>query len=158
MDGTCDVPGCTNETYMGWQPLTESRGKQICEQHWTRHKDPNDDFDVFDVFGFRRPAAIRKPMPKKDIPQRAPEPGRVVCMQPVVKPELPQDRPDCHEPAKPEPQGVPAGDTPSGCKACGAEREAGHTYCQSCAQGRKRQAHQQRQKRYREKHIQAVKA
>ena len=23
MNGTCDVPGCTNRTYMGWRPLDQ---------------------------------------------------------------------------------------------------------------------------------------
>jgi len=56
MDGSCDVKGCTNETYMGWRPLTERLGKQICEGHWNRHKDPGDGFSLFEAFGFRRPA------------------------------------------------------------------------------------------------------
>ena len=39
---------------MGWRPLTERLGKQICEYHWLRHKDPQDSFDLFDAFGFRK--------------------------------------------------------------------------------------------------------
>jgi len=64
--GSCDVSGCQRETYMGWRPLTESRGRQICEYHWNRHKDETDGFDLFDEFKFRRPAGIRKPVPKKE--------------------------------------------------------------------------------------------
>jgi len=44
MDGSCDVRECTQPTFMGWRPLTERLGKQICEGHWHRHKDPADIF------------------------------------------------------------------------------------------------------------------
>ena len=67
MDGTCNAKGCTQPTFMGWRPLTERLGRQICEGHWRRHKDPNDDFDLFEAFGFRRPTGIRKPVAKKEI-------------------------------------------------------------------------------------------
>ena len=42
--GFCDIPGCEELTYMGWRPLTEAIGRQICEDHWCRHKDCDDDF------------------------------------------------------------------------------------------------------------------
>jgi len=71
MDGLCDVEGCGKATYMGWRPLTESRGRQICEEHWLRHKDPQDSFDLFETFGFRRPVWIRKPIAKKNVPRCA---------------------------------------------------------------------------------------
>jgi hypothetical protein len=44
MDESCDVPGCTQPTIMGWQPLTEPLGKQISEGYWRRHKEPADIF------------------------------------------------------------------------------------------------------------------
>ncbi len=153
MDGTCDVPGCTNETYMGWQASAESRGKQICEPHWNRHKDPNDSFNLWDAFGFRKPAGVNRPAPKpiteKPLPQLALEPdrGRVVFTEPDVTPEPPQKEPDRPEPQKPELQPIPAPGKPAGCKACGAEREAGHTFCQKCSRNRKAKSNRQRRMR-----------
>ena len=37
MDGLCDVKGCQGLPCSGWRPLTERRGRKICEQHWRRH-------------------------------------------------------------------------------------------------------------------------
>jgi len=56
MDGLCDVKGCSRATYISWRPLTERRGRQICEYHWNRHKDKKDGFDLYEAFGFKRPA------------------------------------------------------------------------------------------------------
>ena len=110
---------------MGWRPLTERLGKQICESHWTRHKDPADPFNLWDVFGFRKPAGMQKPGAKS------------AAQKDVLRFRRRMDTLCCRQ--------------------CGGGREAGHTYCQSCARGRRQQAHQQRQRRYREKHIQAIK-
>ena len=63
--GMCDVPGCTEQTYMGWRPLTEKISRQVCEQHWRRHKDKHDSFDLFELFGFVRPAGMPESIPKK---------------------------------------------------------------------------------------------
>ena len=65
MDGTCDVSGCTREIYMGWRPLTERQGRQICEYHWRKHRDPEDSFDLFDAFGFRRPVGLPRTVAKR---------------------------------------------------------------------------------------------
>ncbi|MHC4580238.1 MAG: hypothetical protein ACYS14_02195 [Planctomycetota bacterium] len=67
MDGLCDAKGCSGQTYMGWRPLTERVGRKICEQHWRRHRDPQDSFDLFEEFGFRRPEGLPKPVPKRQI-------------------------------------------------------------------------------------------
>jgi hypothetical protein len=73
MFGLCDVKKCSEPTFMGWRPLTEPRGRQICEYHWLRHWDEKDGFDLYDEFKFRRPARIRKPVVKslvqKDVPR-----------------------------------------------------------------------------------------
>ena len=53
MDGRCDVPGCEQPTYMGWRPLNEPLGRQVCEGHWLRHKDNNDSFELYTAFGLR---------------------------------------------------------------------------------------------------------
>ena len=68
MDGSCDLKGCTGQTFMGWRPLGDplSSGRKICEQHWRRHKDQQDSFDLFEVFRFKRPAEVAKPVPKRD--------------------------------------------------------------------------------------------
>ena len=38
---SCKVPGCTNETYMGWAPIGEQNGKQICRGGRRRWRDSN---------------------------------------------------------------------------------------------------------------------
>jgi hypothetical protein len=155
---------------MGWRPLTERLGKQICEGHWLRHKDPNDSFNLWDAFGFRRPAGIQKPIVRGHLAGPAfapPKPNEQVREEPKAEPEPPREKPNCHEPdqpprlstrveaaGKPGPQTVPAIEKPSGCKACGAEREAGHSYCQECAQRRRKTTRRQAQSRYwRKQHI-----
>ena len=83
MDGSCDVPRCTNETYLGWRPLTEPKGKQVCEYHFRWHDDPAESFNLWDAFHFRRPAKIKKPTTKKYVPRcacgRERLPGRRFC-------------------------------------------------------------------------------
>jgi len=61
--GSCDVSGCQRATYMGWRPLTERRGRQICEYHWRQHQDKQDSFDLLESFGFRRPPQAPKTEP-----------------------------------------------------------------------------------------------
>ena len=121
MDGSCDVTGCTEQTYMGWRPLTERLGRKICEQHWRRHKDEQDSFDLFEEFGFKRPAGITKPKVKKDI-----------------------DRCACGREHKPK----PVKGKVSGCRDCGGQREPGHSYCKKCGQKRKAQSNRRRQQRH----------
>jgi len=129
MNGTCDVPGCTNKTYMGWRPLSEPKGKQICEYHWNLHKVGG--FDLFEAFGFRRPAG----RPGRRIQDGSP---RCACSRalPSVKPVV-----------KAEPKPEPVRGNPSGCKACGAERQAGHIFCPTCSQQRKAESNRQRRMR-----------
>ena len=64
---SCDVTECNGQTFMGWRPLTERMGRKICEQHWRRHKDQQDSFDLFEEFGFRRPVGVPKQVTKKDV-------------------------------------------------------------------------------------------
>jgi len=56
MDGLCDLKGCRGLPLLGWRPLTEQIGRQICEYHWRRHRDEKDSFDLFEAFNFKRPA------------------------------------------------------------------------------------------------------
>jgi len=153
MDGFCDVPGCTNETYMGWRPLTERQGKQICEEHWNLHK--VGDFDLFEAFGFRRPAGIRKPVAKKEVARcacgRERLPGRRLCTKCAEQRERDRKKRAYHE-RKNRPQQKPVEqELMLRCQACGAEREPGHTYCPKCAERRKKMTRRQAQSRYRGK-------
>ena len=68
---SCDVTGCSGQTYMGWRPLTEPIGRQVCEYHWRRHKDAQDSFDLFEAFGFRMPERALKSKLRKDTVLRA---------------------------------------------------------------------------------------
>jgi hypothetical protein len=121
MDGLCDVPGCRRQTFMGWRPLTERMGRKICEQHWRRHKDQQDSFDLFEAFGFKRPAGIPKPKVKKDIASYAS--GR-------------------------EREPKPVKGKVSGCRDCEQSRESDHRYCEKCGNRRKAESNRTRQRRY----------
>ncbi|MFH1718251.1 MAG: hypothetical protein ABIF19_12935 [Planctomycetota bacterium] len=153
--GFCDVAGCAGETYMGWRPLTEPRGKQVCEYHWLRHKDPNDDFDLFEAFGFRRPAGIRKSVAKKEVARcacgRERLPGRKLCTDCAQERERQRKKRAYHKRKEPQPEPV-EGKRPK-CKGCGGPREAGHTYCEKCAERRRITVHRQAQGRYRRKDV-----
>lgn len=69
MNELCDVNGCQSLPLLGWRPLTERLGRQICEYHWHRHRDKKDSFDLFDTFKFRRPVGIRKSGAQKYVPR-----------------------------------------------------------------------------------------
>jgi len=161
MDGSCDVKGCTQPTYMGCRPLTERLGKQICEGHWLRHKDPQDSFDLFDAFGFRRPAGVRKltakPLAEKHLPRcacgRELLPGRRFCTACAQERERRRKREAYHE--RKSRQEEPAEQEPMlWCRQCGVERSPGHTYCPKCAERRRKITRRQAQGRYwRKQHI-----
>jgi hypothetical protein len=151
MYGTCDVPGCTNKTYMGWRPVTERLGRQICEYHWLRHKDPNDDFNLFDAFSFRRAAGIRKSAAKKEIARcacgRERLPRCKFCTDCAQERERQRKREVYYKRKNLEPEPVEQRHTPL-CAECGGPREPGHRYCQKCGERHKRIFHRRRQSRY----------
>jgi len=159
MDGTCDVKGCTEPTFVGWRPLTERLGRQVCEYHWRRHQDPDDDFDLFEAFGFRRPAGLRKP-PAKDVPRcacgRERLPGRKFCTDCAEERERQRKKEAYHERKKPEPQPVPVEDEGPRCGDCAEPREAGHRYCSKCAQKREKQSNRERRRRSYRKSLKRV--
>jgi len=68
--GVCDARDCEDKTFKGWRPLNEPQenGKQLCKRCWARHVDPNDEFDLFDEFGFKRP----RPKQRKELVQVSP--------------------------------------------------------------------------------------
>jgi len=155
--GSCDVSGCQRETYMGWRPLTESRGRQICEYHWRRHCDEKDSFDLFDEFKFRRPLGIRKPIAKKDVHRcscgRERLPGHKFCNVCAEERERQRKRQAYHKRKNPEPEPIVQEDILQ-CRACGGPREPGYTYCSECAKHRKTMTRRQAQSRYwRKQHI-----
>ena len=124
MDSICDVKGCQGLPLLGWRPLTERIGRKVCEQHWRRHQDKQDGFDLFEAFNFQRPArAPRRPVKT--------ETHRCDCGR-----ELQSG----HKQQKPVKGRI--------CKSCGAERRPGHTYCDNCARDRQLQANRERQKQH----------
>ena len=146
MNGFCDVPGCTDETYMGWRPLTERMGKQICQGHWNRHEDKTDDFSLFDVFGFKRPEQrITRPVQK--------EPSLYILNQVLASEPQPATphRPEETTAGSFDPFDPSIKNRDSGCRACGGEREPGFTYCSACGRERKRRSNQARQRRHRQR-------
>ena len=146
----CDVAGCTRRVLLGWRPLTERRGRQICEYHWLRHKDETDSFDLFDEFKFRRALGIWKPVLKKHIPRctcgRALDAGHRFCAICAKERERLRKKRAYHERKHAEPKPIVRDDTPR-CRACREPRKPGHTYCDKCAEKRKKQSNRERRRR-----------
>jgi hypothetical protein len=160
MDGICDVNGCDEPTFMGWRPLTERRGRQICEQHWRRHLDEKDSFDLYDAFKFRRPE--HKPRRPIQMETRRCGCGRELlaghrfCAICAKERERRRKKRAYHERKNPKPEQVEQENTLR-CKQCGRERKAGYTYCSECAKHRKTMTRRQAQSRYwRKRHKVAV--
>ena len=151
MDGSCDVPGCNRQTFMGWRPLTEKIGRKICECHWDRHRDQQDSFDLFEAFGFRRPAGIPKQVTKKDVARcgcgRELEPGRKFCTACAAVRERQRKKQYYHEEKNRRAQPTVEEDALP-CKQCNGARLPGHRYCQKCAERRKKITRRRAQSRY----------
>ncbi|MBN2315932.1 MAG: hypothetical protein JXM79_18545 [Sedimentisphaerales bacterium] len=151
-DGHCDIPGCEGHTYMGWRPKTEQRGYQICKSHALRHRDPGEDFDLFDVFGLKRPTGTQKSAAKKDVAYcaggRERLPGHKLCTVCADNRERQRKKLSYHKRKnRPQPESVkkqPA----LRCADCGAKRERSHTYCPKCGKVRRKQSNRVRQKRH----------
>jgi hypothetical protein len=151
MDGYCDVKGCTQPTFMGWRPLTERLGRQVCEYHWLRHKDPQDSFDLFDAFGFTRPVRIPRPAAKKEVGRcacgRERLRGRKFCTECAAERERQRKREAYHK-RKNGSQQEPAEQAETRrCRDCGEPRQAAHTYCLKCTQRREKQSNRERRRR-----------
>lgn len=119
----CHVPKCTEQTFMGWKPDTAPRGHQICEGHWKRHLDAQDSFDLFEAFGFERPAGVAKLVL-----------GVKKSSDPLVLEEFPARKPSARR-----------------CRDCGDPREPGHRYCDPCGEKRKAESNRKRQQRHYER-------
>jgi len=135
---------------MKW-PLTERIGRKICKHHWRRHQNKQDSFDLFEVFGFRRPLGIRKSVPKKKSARcacgRERLPGRKFCTECATERERIRKKQAYHE-RKTRPQQEPTLQTHiRQCRDCGQPREAGHSYCSKCAEKREKQSNRERRRR-----------
>jgi len=158
MNRLCDVKGCRSLPLLGWRPLTERLGRQICEYHWRRHKDEKDSFDLFDEFKFRRSAGIPKPVAKKDVPRCACGgeliPGRRLCTVCATERERQRKRQHYHDKKKSQAEHATTKESTLQCKQCGGPRLTDHIYCSKCAKRRKTVARRQAQSRYwRKQHI-----
>jgi len=147
--GSCDVSGCQRETYLGWRPLTERRGRKICEYHWHRHQDKQDSFDLFDAFGFRRPPQAPKPEPSA---KPACNCGREITQRhkfcDVCAAERKRQRNKQYYHGKKDHQAEPIKESSLKCKQCGGPRLPGHSYCQKCSQRRSKQSNRERQRQH----------
>ena len=151
MDGLCDVKGCKSLPLLGWRPLTERRGRQICEFHWRRHLDEKDSFDLYDEFKFRRPEGLPKPAAKKHVYccacGRELLPRRRFCTICAKERERLRKKRAYHERKNPKPEPIVKEDIKQ-CKVCGGTRKPGCTYCPKCSRERQRQANRERQRRH----------
>ena len=123
MFGRCDVIDCNGVTFMGWRPLTERIGRQICRYHWNGHKSGG--FDLFKAFNLQRPACV----PRQHVKT---ETRRCDCSRALQ---------NGHEQEKPK---ATKGRV---CKSCGVERRPGYTYCDNCGKKRKTESNRQRRRR-----------
>jgi hypothetical protein len=155
MDGLCDVKECKQPTFMGWRPLTERRGRQICEYHWRQHRDKQDSFDLFDKFKFRRPVGLRKPVARKHVPRcacgREITPGHKFCDACAAERERLRKKQYYHN--KKKSQVEPVEENTLRCKQCGGSRLPGYSYCQKCSQRRSNQSNRERQRRHYSKSV-----
>ena len=151
MNGLCDVNGCTRETYMGWRPLTERQGRQICEYHWRRHRDPEDSFDLFEAFGFERTVGLPRQVAKIEIPLcscgRERKPRCRLCAECAAERERQRKKRYYHDRKNRPAQPVIVENTLR-CRECGDARLPGHTYCEKCADRRKKMTRRRAQSSY----------
>lgn len=150
MYGLCDVKGCQSLPLLGWRPLTERRGRKICEKHWRRHLDEKDSFDLFDEFKFRRPEGISKPVVKKPARCACGQerlPGRRFCTVCAAERERQRKKRAYHERKNLQKQSIEQ-ENILRCRHCGQQRKPGYTYCSDCAKRRGKQSNRERQRRH----------
>jgi hypothetical protein len=146
-NGLCDVAGCDEKTLMGWRPHTVSQeyGRQICRDHWEKHKDQRDSFSLFKAFGYPRPAAAKiKPAEQLSVATcacgRALLPKRRFCAVCATKRERDRKR-EWQRQSKSQPViEAPVGPK---CQRCDNQREPGRVYCGPCAKIRERERRRQ---------------
>jgi len=156
-NGLCDMKGCQSLPLLGWRPLSERIGRKICEQHWRRHLDEKDSFDLYDEFKFKRPVRKHKPAVTKEVPRcvcgRELQSGHRFCAICAKERERQRKRRAYHERKNQQQQTLEDNNTLR-CKQCVKERKPGYTYCPECAKHRKTITRRQAQSRYwRKQHI-----
>jgi len=167
--GICDVKECQRKTYMGWRPLTERIGRQVCKRHWDRHKNKNDRFNLFDALGF--PESAKLPTENKDFihqrgakPEKRPrlcvcgeelQPGHRLCKKCAAERERQRKREYQRKKRVGKAQYLTDDSVIEKdairCEGCGKERPPGHTYCEKCAERQKRKSNRERQRKYRKR-------
>jgi len=126
-------------------------GRKVCEQHWRRHKDEQDSFDLFEAFGFRRAAGVPKQVTKKSIARCVCggelTPGRKFCTVCAAVRERQRKKQYYHEEKNRRAQPTVEEDALP-CEQCGGARLPGHSYCGKCAERRNKMTRRQAQSRY----------
>ncbi len=156
-DGLCDVKGCKGLPLLGWQPLTERIGRKICEQHWRRYRDENDNFDLFEEFGFRRPPQAPKSEPvAKPVCNCGRELtlGCKFCDVCAAKRKRQRNKRYYH--GKKDHQAEPVKESTLKCKQCGGPRLPEYSYCQKCRQRQSKQLNRERQRQHYRKNTKCV--
>ncbi len=153
MEASCTVPGCDGQNSVGWRPLCEplSSGRKVCEYHFNRHKDKQDEFSLFEAFGFERPVEAPKPVPKKGVVLRAcgreREPARRLCEACAAERERKRKK-QYYDNRKSRVAEPVVEETTPRCKLCDNARSPGHSYCQKCAERRETTTRRKAQSRY----------
>lgn len=161
-NGICDIAGCQRETYMGWRPLSENIGQQVCEYHIDKHRSPDDGFNLFDAFGFQRLPAVQsgyswqtnsRPALRRCVCGAELPKGYRYCQKCAKEREWMRKR-EYRQRKKAREIEAPEPDIAEGmfkCRICGQEREYGHSYCDKCAKRQKQKSNRERQRRNRKK-------
>ena len=145
VNGLCDVPQCKEQTFMGWRPLTERTGRQICEHHWQGHKSGR--LSLYDAFDFKRPLIKTKPVKSIDYCACGNElqQGHRLCNNCAAERERQRKREYYHQSKEEKTPRVIS----LRCKICGNEREPNHRYCSLCAKQRRRKLDRERKREIR---------
>jgi len=143
--GICDVLQCEEQTYLGWRPLTERTGRQVCLSHWNGHKGGS--FDLYGAFGFRRPLIKTKPVELSALCCCGEEllPGHRLCTSCAAERERERKR-EYYYRSKEE--RLPKA-THLRCAECGQEREPNYRYCSRCAKQQRRKLDRERKREVR---------
>lgn len=147
--GLCDVPQCEEPTYMGWRPLTEKRGHQVCETHWNAHKAGR--FSLYDAFGFEVPPTAKRIVKLKDYCSCGNErqPGHEFCQTCIVERKR-QQRKESYHRKKTEPaQTLKRNILICRNEDCQNERQPNHRYCNLCAVQQRRKLDKIRKRKIR---------
>lgn len=164
--GTCDVRDCQRKTFMGWQPVSAPKGRQVCKYHWDEHRNKNSEFSLYDAFGFDRPVVLPKTRVETPPPVRRCDCGNELqprhrfcedCTSERERERKREYQRRRRQAARQETGNAPACDkhVPK-CRRCGEPREKGHVYCVRCAEQRQRESKRNRQAKWRQKRLSGV--